>query len=200
MQMIRDKCCFIDGEKQFSYRNIKIGFSNQDRDEKLKFSERDFDHNDNSNFGDRRVVFALDNYDFNIIINISYVLMVFQVLWLFIIYMILNHYAECIDIYPAKYLTQNPAKIQKTQIIIHGKLFEQKNAVNMLRNENDLEILEEMYNKTKKRIKKEKEEKELQLKRKEEKKKELEMNTELLSRWANSNYLIIENLIMLNFF
>ena len=190
MQMIRDKCCFIDGEKQFSYRNIKIGFSNQDRDEKLKFSERDFDHNDNSNFGDRRVVFALDNYDFNIIINISYVLMVFQVLWLFIIYMILNHYAECIDIYPAKYLTQNPAKIQKTQIIIHGKLFEQKNAVNMLRNENDLEILEEMYNKTKKRIKKKKEEKELQLKRKEEKKKELEMNTEVLSRWANSNYLI----------
>ena len=192
VQMIRDKCYFIDGEKKHSFRNIHIRFSNQDKDEKLKFSEIDFDHNDNDNsdFDDRRVVFALDNYDFNIIIKISYVLMIFQVLWLFIIYLILNHYTQCIDIYPAKYLTLNPAKIQKTQIIIHGKLFEQKNSVNMLRNENDLEILEEEYNKAQKRIKKEKKEKELQLKREEEKKRDLEMNTEVLSRWANSNYLI----------
>lgn len=184
----RDKCAFIDRKKDFYKKDIFVSFSEQDKDDKLQFDMIDYDNIDN--FDDGRIVFALNNYNFKIIINISYVFLVFQLLWVFSIYLLINHYSQCIVIYPAKYLTKNPAKISKTEIIIHGKVFEQKTSINMLRNENDDEILEGKYNKAKKKIQKEKEEEQLMQKRKEEEKRRLEMNTEVLSKWANSNYLI----------
>ena len=60
----------------------------------------------------------------------------------------------------------------------------------MLRNENDHEIVEEMYKKTKKDFKEEEELEQLKLKMKEDRKRELKKNTEILSKWENSNYYI----------
>lgn len=111
---IRAKCAFIDRKKDL-FKKIYIKFSDQDKDDKLKFAPIEYDNFNNSKFDNQLIVFALDNTNFQIIINISYVLLVFQVLWIFAIYMILNNYSACIDIYPAKYLTKNPAKIKKTE-------------------------------------------------------------------------------------
>lgn len=185
---IKEKCAFIDRKKDLFERNVCVRFSEQVIDDKLKFDQ--FDYDDIDNFDEGRIVFALDNFNFQNIIKISYVFLVFQLLWAFSIYLMFNHYSQCINIYPAKYLTKNPSNIPKTEIIINGIVFQQKTSINTLRNENDDEIIEEMYKKTQEKIIKEEKKKQLQLKKEQEEEKQLKMNTEILSKWSNSNYFI----------